>query len=228
MDVREFCMHILEAIVLKLESSCSKKKIPFSFTTLIKLNWWSVSASEPISTIQQSTRTFVQQKPKCCTQDLFHIYPPGAVEVVLTLAAASGDRGWIEPEGRPAVPIAAALISIITVEQQSTSTPQPIDISIWKRTYCHPGHSRPCLICLFITADQGPVWRRLIIIMYRLRQLSTSVSLPSEVARGNKRCRGVWCRYRRTDWLTDSHVPAGVSNCRMNFVQHSEVSKCPI
>lgn len=134
---------------------------------------------------------------------LFHIYPPSAVEVVLTLAAASGDRGRIEPEGWPAVPIAAALISIITVEQQSTSTPQPIDISIWKRTYCHPGHSRPCLICLFITADRGPVWRRLIIIMYRLRLLSTNASLPNELACGNKRRRGVWCRYSGTDWLTD-------------------------
>lgn len=41
---------------------------------------------------------------------------PCAVKVVLTLAAASGDSGGIEPEGRPAVPIAAALISIITVK----------------------------------------------------------------------------------------------------------------
>ena len=62
---------------------------------------------------------------------------PCAVEVVLTLAAASGDSGGIEPEGRPAVPIGAALISIITVRQQSISTQHPINISMWKGIYCH-------------------------------------------------------------------------------------------
>lgn len=55
---------------------------------------------------------------------------PGAVEVVLTLAAASGDSGGIEPEGRPAVPVTTPLISIITVRQQSTSAWHLINISM--------------------------------------------------------------------------------------------------
>lgn len=55
---------------------------------------------------------------------------PCAVEVVLTLAAASGDGGGVEPEGRPAVPVATTLISIIAVGQQSTSTWAMINISM--------------------------------------------------------------------------------------------------
>lgn len=59
---------------------------------------------------------------------------PGAVEVVLTLAAASGDGGGIEPEGGPAVPVPASLVSIIAVEQ---STRHTININMWKGTYCY-------------------------------------------------------------------------------------------
>lgn len=45
-------------------------------------------------------------------------YTPCAVEVVLTQAAASVDHGMIKPEGRAAVPVHTAFISIITVEQK--------------------------------------------------------------------------------------------------------------
>lgn len=44
---------------------------------------------------------------------------PSAVEVVLTLAAASGHSGRIEPEGRSAVSVASPLVPIITVGQQT-------------------------------------------------------------------------------------------------------------
>lgn len=64
-------------------------------------------------------------------------YSPCAVEVVLTLAAAPGDSGGIEPEGRFAVPVATALVSIITVGQQSTSRHHLINISLQIGTYCH-------------------------------------------------------------------------------------------
>lgn len=53
------------------------------------------------------------------------MYTPCAVEVVLTQAAASGDHGMIKPEGRAAVPVHTAFISIITVEQKVS--PQKAD-----------------------------------------------------------------------------------------------------
>lgn len=46
------------------------------------------------------------------------LYTPCAVEVVLTLAAASGDHGMIKPEGRAAGPVHAAFVSIITAEHK--------------------------------------------------------------------------------------------------------------
>lgn len=60
---------------------------------------------------------------------------PCAVEEVLTLAAAPGNSVGIEPEGGPAVSVAAPFISIITVAQQTTST-GPWSISACQRTYC--------------------------------------------------------------------------------------------
>lgn len=53
------------------------------------------------------------------------LYTPCAVEVVLAQAAASGDHGMIKPEGRAAVPVYTAFISIITVEQKVS--PQKAD-----------------------------------------------------------------------------------------------------
>lgn len=46
------------------------------------------------------------------------LYIPCAVEIVLTLTAASGDHRMIKPEGRAAVPVHAAFVSIVTVEHK--------------------------------------------------------------------------------------------------------------
>lgn len=97
---------------------------------------------------------------------------PCAVEVVLTLAAASGHRGGIEPESRSAVPVPTPLISIITVRQQSTASLHQINISMWKGTYCHTMCSTSYL-SLYNWWPGNCLAQRRIIIMYWLGPLLT-------------------------------------------------------
>lgn len=125
---------------------------------------------------------------------------PGAVEVVLTLAAASGDSGGIEPEGRPAVPVTTPLISIITVGQQSTSARHLINISMWKGTYCYTAcYTSLTYLYHYYRWPEACLAQRHIIIMYWLRPLVTNVPRQCEAVCGNT-LKG-FC-YHTQGWLT--------------------------
>lgn len=89
-----------------LDASCG-------FTTPFKMKWLVGMRKEPATLGSEG-----------CIDSL--TYSPSAIEVVLALAAAPGDRRWVEPEGGPAVPVSSALISVIAVDRQSAHTHQPI------------------------------------------------------------------------------------------------------